>query len=297
MNVLRIARRVALAAITVLVTASTLVAFGESYRALYLWAVHHGVPFGWALIWPAMVDTFVAVGELSLVVGMTDRWKTQDRIAAWVVTLVGLAVSVAGNIGHIAGHDLASRLTAAVPPVAAAASLMIALGTLKRIVGGHHESTVMAQAENVPGTVVAEVADSVPQPVVERVPDTVPELLGQRVSEISAVPATAEGPESAPESTAEDVPAERPEPAAGDTPKPVARGRAPSQPQKTAPKRSGRSQPVTPERAAKVFEADLQKGEIPSLRALKSTLHVGTPKARQLREELLSRVATQQQAA
>jgi site-specific recombinase XerD len=40
------ARRAALAVIAALVAASTLVAFGESYRALYLWAPRHGVPGG-----------------------------------------------------------------------------------------------------------------------------------------------------------------------------------------------------------------------------------------------------------
>jgi len=55
MNGLMRARQAALVVISFLVAASTLVAFGESYRALYLWASGHGVPGGWALVWPAMV--------------------------------------------------------------------------------------------------------------------------------------------------------------------------------------------------------------------------------------------------
>ena len=51
-DILRGPRRAALVVISCLVAVSTLVAFGESYRALYLWASHHGVPGGWALIWP-----------------------------------------------------------------------------------------------------------------------------------------------------------------------------------------------------------------------------------------------------
>jgi len=31
--------------------------------------------------------------------------------------LAGLAVSVAGNVGHVAGHSLASRTAAGVPPL------------------------------------------------------------------------------------------------------------------------------------------------------------------------------------
>ena len=40
-----------------------------------------------------------------------------------------------GNVGHIAGTDVASRVTAAVPPFAAAAALTVGLGVLKRVVG------------------------------------------------------------------------------------------------------------------------------------------------------------------
>jgi Protein of unknown function (DUF2637) len=131
--ILRIARAVALWGITVLVAASTLVAFGESYRALYLWAVRHNLPGLWAYFWPLQVDTFLAVGELALVVAMTDRWSPRSRAAAWAVTGIGLGVSVAGNVGHVAGHSVTSRATAAIPPLAAAAALAVGLGVLKRV--------------------------------------------------------------------------------------------------------------------------------------------------------------------
>lgn len=136
-DILRGPRRAALVVISCLVAVSTLVAFGESYRALYLWASHHGVPGGWALVWPAMVDTFVCVGELALFVALTDRWAARSRVFAWSVTLTGLTVSVAANIGHVASHALTSRATAAVPPVAAAAALAVGLGVLKRVVEKH----------------------------------------------------------------------------------------------------------------------------------------------------------------
>ncbi len=138
-DILRGPRRAALAVISFLVAASTLVAFGESYRALYLWASHHGVPGGWALIWPAMVDTFVCVGELALFVALTDRWAPRSRLFAWSVTLAGLSVSVAANVGHVASHALTSRATAAVPPLAAASALAVGLGVLKRVVEKHYE--------------------------------------------------------------------------------------------------------------------------------------------------------------
>jgi hypothetical protein len=119
------------------VASASLVSFAESYRGLYLWADHHGLSGPWAVAWPLQVDVFIAVGELALFVALADQWPSRSRVAAWSVTLGGLAVSVAGNVGHVAGHSLASRATAAVPPLAAAAALAVGLGVLKRVVAGH----------------------------------------------------------------------------------------------------------------------------------------------------------------
>jgi hypothetical protein len=130
-------RRAALAAISVLVAAASLTSFAESYRGLWLWATHHGLHGVWAVAWPLQIDTFIGVGELALFVALADGWTVRSRAGAWGVTVLGLAVSVAGNVGHIAGHDLASRATAAVPPLAAAAALAVGLGVLKRVVGRH----------------------------------------------------------------------------------------------------------------------------------------------------------------
>jgi len=129
-------RRMALALITATITATSLVSFAESYRGLFTWAAHHGLHGAWAVIWPLQVDTFIAVGELALFVALADRWSARNRTGAWAVTVLGLAVSVAGNVGHAAGHDWATRLTAAVPPMAAAAALAVGLGVLKRVVAG-----------------------------------------------------------------------------------------------------------------------------------------------------------------
>jgi Protein of unknown function (DUF2637) len=150
-------RRAALAAIAVLVAAASLVSFAESYRALYLWAAHHGLHGAWAYFWPLQVDTFVAVGELALLVALADSWPLRSRVAAWGVTVLGLAVSVLGNVGHVTGHDLASRATAAVPPLAAAAALAVGLGVLKRVVAARITGTAAAAADvpGEPGSVAA----------------------------------------------------------------------------------------------------------------------------------------------
>jgi hypothetical protein len=139
---LRKPRAIALAAITVLVSAASAASFAESYRGLFLWALQHGLRGVWAAGFPLQVDVFIAVGELALFVALADRWPPKSRAAAWTVTLLGLAVSVAGNVGHIAGNDIASRATAAVPPLAAAAALAVGLGVLKRVVAMHASAPV-----------------------------------------------------------------------------------------------------------------------------------------------------------
>jgi hypothetical protein len=115
---LRVPRRIALIAIAVLVSAASAASFAESYRGLYLWAAHHGLRGVWAAGFPLQVDVFIAVGELALFVALADRWAARSRIAAWAVTAAGLVVSVAGNVGHVAAGDLASRATAARPAAA-----------------------------------------------------------------------------------------------------------------------------------------------------------------------------------
>jgi hypothetical protein len=140
-GILRAPRTAALIVIAGLVAAASLVSFCESFRGLYLWAGEHGLSGLWAAAWPLQIDTFIGVGELALFVALADSWPARSRAAAWTVTVIGLAVSVAGNVGHITGHDLASRVTAAVPPLAAAAALAVGLGVLKRTVAVYGSRT------------------------------------------------------------------------------------------------------------------------------------------------------------
>ena len=148
MTALRIPRRAALAAITALVAAASLTSFAESYRGLYLWAHGHGLAGVWAAAWPLQVDVFIAVGELALFVALADRWAARSRVAAWTVTLAGLAVSVAENVGHVGGHSPAAHVTAAVPPLAAPSALALGLDLLKRVVA--HVAVSATQTPAVP---------------------------------------------------------------------------------------------------------------------------------------------------
>lgn len=132
-SLIRAATVTALAVIAALVTAASAVSFAESYRGLAGWAREHGLSGAWAVIWPLQVDVFIAVGELALFIALANGWPGRSRLAAWAVTVAGLAVSVAGNVGHVETGSLTARGTAAVPPLAAAAALAVGLGILKRV--------------------------------------------------------------------------------------------------------------------------------------------------------------------
>ena len=85
---------------------------------------------------PAEIDVFLAIGELSLCVAYLDGWSAGHGVWPWATALIGLSVSVAGNISHIQpvpGHPviLADRLTAATSPLAAFAGLPVGLLVLK----------------------------------------------------------------------------------------------------------------------------------------------------------------------
>jgi hypothetical protein len=129
-------RRAALYAIGAIAILASANALTHSYAGLYDWATHHSLS-GWqAMSWPAEIDVFLAIGELALYVAYLDGWPARQRIWPWATALIGLSVSVAGNIGHIQpvpGHPviLADRLTAATSPLAAFAGLAIGLLVLK----------------------------------------------------------------------------------------------------------------------------------------------------------------------
>ena len=129
-------RCLALYAIGAIAILASVNALAHSYAGLYDWAVHHRLG-GWqARSWPAEIDVFLAVGELALYVAYLDSWPARQRVWPWATALIGLAVSVAGNVGHIQAEPgqpviLADRLTAAASPLAAFAGLSVGLLVVK----------------------------------------------------------------------------------------------------------------------------------------------------------------------
>ena len=129
-------RRAALYTIATVAVLASINALAHSYVGLYGWAKTHGMT-GWqATTWPAEVDVFLIIGELALYIAYLDLWPTRHKTWPWTTAVVGLTISIAGNVGHIhatpGSAAITARLTAATSPLAAFAGLAIALLVLKR---------------------------------------------------------------------------------------------------------------------------------------------------------------------
>jgi hypothetical protein len=199
-------RRAALYAIGVIALLASVNALAHSYAGLYDWAVHHRLG-GWqAMSWPAEIDVFLAVGELALYVAYLDGWAVGQRIWPWATALIGLSVSVAGNIGHIQAEPgqpviMADRLTAATSPLAAFAGLAIGLlvlkmtrrqGAAKMAAGAPGPVPITdtgPQATNVPGH-LSDGHQRGPAPM-RREPVSAPSVRTELLSDASAIRAAA----------------------------------------------------------------------------------------------------------
>lgn len=123
----------AVTAIGVIAVATTAGALVQSYRGLLDWALHYArIPAQFAWFWPGMVDSFLVIGELILLVAAIRGLSGWAHAWGWALTMTGLAASLAGNIGHVGwSAGLAVKLSAAVPPLAAAAALGTGLGLVR----------------------------------------------------------------------------------------------------------------------------------------------------------------------
>ena len=174
-------RKAALYAIGAIAILASANALAHSYAGLYGWAVHHRLS-GWqAKSWPAEIDVFLAVGELALYVAYLDAWPARQRIWPWATALTGLAISVAGNVGHIQATpgdpvSLTDRLTAATSPLAAFAGLTVGLLVVKMTRPPHRRPATTLMLAPPPGSTVLRVPPAAPPgQAVEAGPD--PRLL------------------------------------------------------------------------------------------------------------------------
>jgi hypothetical protein len=133
-RILRAPRMLALLVLSGCLVLTLVTSIAESWRDLYEWGRNHALSPFWANGVPLMVDTFIVVGEAALLVMAIDgirNWTLSAR--AWAVFLFGLSVSLVGNVGHLRHANISTRGTSALPPLAAAISLSIALGMVKMI--------------------------------------------------------------------------------------------------------------------------------------------------------------------
>lgn len=140
------ARVVTVALMGVAVIIATGDGFAQSWAGLYDWALEHGLT-GWkAMSFPAMVDLFVAIGELGLFLLAIDGHRLRASLMSWLDLIVPAAVAASGwtaslvfNVGRVQVHDFATQATAAVPPLASMIGLVVLLRTLHRYVAAADE--------------------------------------------------------------------------------------------------------------------------------------------------------------
>jgi len=118
--------------------------------------------------WPAEIDVFLAVGELARYVAYLDGWPPRQRIWPWATALTGLAVSVAGNVGHIQGGpgdpvSVTDRVTAATSPLAASVGLLVVKMTRQQAARRRRAATLML-APPAPGVVLMRPSGETPDP-------------------------------------------------------------------------------------------------------------------------------------
>lgn len=124
----------ALWAIAIIVVLATVTGQVESYNGLYIWFATHHVTGIWADFAPLAVDSFTVLGELAIFAGISRHWEWKSRILPWAGAIMGIASSVAANVGDkVQYHSIPTDLTGAIFPLAGAFGIVLGLGVLKRV--------------------------------------------------------------------------------------------------------------------------------------------------------------------
>jgi hypothetical protein len=223
-------------------------------------ALANGYTLATARLLPFSVDGMILASSMALMTG------TRTALARTGLVL-GILATVAANVAYGAHYGLTGAVLSAWPSVAFLVSSELLVGMVR------------ARPATAPETVAGTVAQDV-------TPVNVPEIAVQAVADPVTIPSA---PAAAP--TVASVPG------IVDVPGAAPRHQAVSTVTTTSaiyPARARRAQAVAPRRAPvgkakppeRVFAAELAAGQLPSLRAVKSAMHVGTPRARVILAEL-----------
>lgn len=120
--------------VTAIVVTSTVASTIESYMGLRAWAIEHSIVGFGADIFPLFIDSFALAGEGVLILAYIDHWRTRARVVPWVILTLGLAVSVALNVGQIRSTDDLTLITHGTFPVAMWLSLLVGTVMFKRVI-------------------------------------------------------------------------------------------------------------------------------------------------------------------
>lgn len=122
----------ALRTLAALIMGVTAACFVQSYRQLFDFATRHLIPLWIAPIWPAMLDVFVLIAEITLFVAIVKRWPWWVLALAWPVALAGLVASVAAQWLYLpATATTLDRGSAVIAPLGATIGLALGLIVLK----------------------------------------------------------------------------------------------------------------------------------------------------------------------
>ena len=237
------------------VLAVAVVAGWVSYRHAVTVVTAHGET-GWVgRVYPATVDGLIVAASMVLL----DAARHRDRAPALAVWLLaaGITATLAANILAGAGYGPLGAVVSAWPALAFVGCYEL----LMMLVRSSARRTASASGEHP-----------------ESAPATAP---GER-----SRPAPASAPGSAP--------AAAPAPAPGAHPGSAPEGTRGAHPERTrsrtrtAPGKRSQAAPVTAEDAEREFAAVLASGAVPSIREIRSALHVGQDRGRQLHDHLAS---------
>lgn len=159
-------RMLAIWLVTGLALLTALDCFGQSYRGLYDWAAHHAaIPAPFSYVWPMMVDAPLVAGEVMLYIAATGPTPAHVRVWGWLMAVIGLAGSVAGNIGHVGwSASWPVKVSAPVPPLVAALMLASALILLKHAIARPAPATEPAKTAKPLATIARKPASDMRSP-------------------------------------------------------------------------------------------------------------------------------------